>query len=98
MMIKNFSEHQILEKIAAQFTAHEITASLLIQLNGYIGQKMVERLCNLSGSEIYRRQIAGTFPIKHHIGKGQRKAYRIKDIQEWLSDPTGYSIMNCEVQ
>lgn|GEM_PF-3563680 len=85
---------QILEKKIAEISPDTLAASLLIQLNGYIGQKTAEHLCNLSGSEIYRKQKAGTFPRKVHIGQGQRKAYRISDIQSWLEQPTTWTTEN----
>lgn len=77
-----------IDRIIEKASPDQLAAALLIQLNGYVGQKTTEHLCNLSGSEIYRKQKTGTFPQKVHIGQGQRKAYRINDIQSWLEQPT----------
>ncbi|MBO6516070.1 MAG: AlpA family phage regulatory protein [Bacteroidia bacterium] len=79
------------EIIIAEINKCEITAALLVSLNGYVSQKTVEHLSTLSSSEIYRRQQAGKFPQKVDIGNGQRKAFRIRDVCSWLENPTGWN-------
>ncbi|MAE86194.1 MAG: hypothetical protein CMB80_25900 [Flammeovirgaceae bacterium] len=71
-----------------------IIASLIIEMNGFLGQKTVEVLSDLSHTEIHRRQRAGTFPKKEFIGDGQRKGYRAKEIQLWLKNPVTWKENN----
>ena len=78
------------QQVVSNLEPNEVGAALLIQLNGYVAQNLVQELSTLSASEIYRRQQAGTFPEKVHIGNGQRKAYRIQDIRSWLDNPTDW--------
>lgn len=80
-----------LAKVTQQADPSKILTFLMLELNGFLGQKEVERLSSLSGSEIYRRQRAGTFPFKVPIGNGQRKGYRAREIKTWLDNPTGWA-------
>ena len=71
----------------------EVVASLMIQSNAFISIKTAAKLCSLSRQSIDRRIHQGTFPPSQRLSsddKAIRKAFRIKDIQQWLNSPITY--------
>lgn len=71
----------------------EVVASLMIQSNAFISIKTAAKLCSLSRQSIDRRIHQGTFPSPQKLSsedKAIRKAFRIKDIQQWLKSPITY--------
>jgi predicted DNA-binding transcriptional regulator AlpA len=78
--------------IRATFEA-QVTAALMIQTNALIPVKLAARLCGISRQEIDRRIHNGTFPKPHKLsGKrsAMRKAFYLRDIHDWIRDPTNY--------
>lgn len=84
------------EKVAVDVNAQleaQIIASLMLQSNALVSIKMVSKLCSISRQEIDRRIQNGTFPKPFKISneeKAIKKAFRIKDILEWLENPASY--------
>jgi len=76
----------------ADFDA-QLVASLMIQSNAFISIKTAAKLCSISRQTIDRRIHDGTFPIPEKLSSEDnaiRKAFRIKDIQQWLNSPLTY--------
>lgn len=73
----------------------QLVASLMIQSNALVSIKTATMLCSISRQEIDRRIHKGTFPAPEKLSseeKAVRKAFRIGDIQEWLSSPSEYRL------
>jgi len=71
----------------------EVVASLMIQSNAFISIKTAAKLCSLSRQSIDRRIQQGTFPPCQRLSsddKAIRKAFRIRDIQQWMDSPITY--------
>lgn len=71
----------------------QVTAALMIQTNALISIKLASRLCGISRQEIDRRIHNGTFPKPHKLSgkkRSMRKAFYLKDIHDWIRDPTNY--------
>jgi len=80
------------QKQGAVFEA-QLVASLMIQSNAFISIKTAAKLCSISRQTIDRRIHQGTFPVPEKLSsedKAIRKAFRIKDIQQWLNSPLRY--------
>lgn len=66
----------------------KVIASLLIQMNGFLSIEDAEHLTTLDKTTQYRERKKGRFPTPVEItGSGRRKAYRIKDLIDWLKNP-----------
>lgn len=82
--------------LKSEFEA-QVLASLMIQSNALVSVKTASKLCSLSRQEIDRRVHKGTFPVPEKLSAREnsiRKAFRIRDIQEWLANPTEYRVLN----
>ncbi len=71
----------------------QLVASLMIQSNAFVSIKTAAKLCSISRQTIDRRIHQGTFPVPEKLSsedKAIKKAFRIKDIQQWLNSPLTY--------
>lgn len=69
-------------------TDYATMASLLIQLDAFVSIEAAEIITTLDKTTQYRERCAGRFPKPVNItAKGRRKAYRLKDVKEWLNNP-----------
>lgn len=70
----------------------EVVAHLLLKMNAFVSIKTAEIATTLDKTTQYRERKEGRFPklvsLTHH---GRRKAYRINDLKDWLSDPENYT-------
>ena len=85
IIIKGFSLKETFEA--------QVTAALMIQSNALIPIKLAVKLCGISRQEIDRRIHRGTFPRPRKLSgrrRAVRKAFYLKDIQEWLRNPHSY--------
>ncbi|WP_339635119.1 AlpA family phage regulatory protein [uncultured Sneathiella sp.] len=62
---------------------------LLLKLNAFMNEKAVITATSLSRTAIHRKRLAGEFPEPEEISDG-RVGYRIRDVKDWLADPTGW--------
>jgi len=70
---------------------HMLLANLLIQLNAFISIELAEEITTLDKTTQYRERKEGHFPKLVSItSQGRRKAYRIRDLKEWM-DRQAYS-------
>ena len=70
----------------------KIVTQLLIEMNAFVSIKTAEIATTLDKTTQYRERKAGRFPKLHSItALGQRKAYRIQDVKQWLENPCSYS-------
>lgn len=70
----------------------EVIAHLLLKMNAFVSIKTAEIASTLDKTTQYRERKAGRFPKLHSItALGQRKAYRIQDVKQWLENPCSYS-------
>ena len=69
----------------------KVVTQLLIDMNAFMSVKTAEIATTLDKTTQYRKRKAGCFPMLHDLNHhGSRKAYRIKDIQDWLLNPLDY--------
>ncbi|GEM_PF-1899261 len=77
----------------------EVVAHLLLKMNAFASIKTAELATTLDKTTQYRERKQGRFPnlvsLTHH---GRRKAYRLQDLQNWLSSPLEYLPMEKERQ
>lgn len=70
----------------------EVVIGLLLETNAFVSIKTAEILTTLDKTTQYRERKEGRFPklisLTHH---GRRKAYRVRDLQEWISSPESYN-------
>ncbi len=65
-----------------------VVAQLLLQMNAFASIKTVELATTLDKTTQYRMRKIGQFPKLYAITKGgQRKAYRLQDLKNWLANP-----------
>ena len=76
---------KLLETMISNSNSSQITAALIIELNGFLNEKTVEQITGLSRTERYRMRTAGAFPEMKTI-KGKIKGWRVNDIQAWLDE------------
>jgi len=70
----------------------KVVTQLLIDMNAFISIKTTEIATTLDKTTQYRERKAGRFPKLHSItALGQRKAYKIQDVKQWLENPCAYS-------
>ena len=67
-----------------------MSIDLLLELNAFMSEKAVLKATSLSRSSLYRKRLAGEFPQPEPISDG-RVGYRIREVQEWLHSPEGWS-------
>ncbi len=71
----------------------EVIAQLLLQMNAFASIKTAELATTLDKNTQYRMRKEGQFPnlisLNHHE---RRKAYRLKDLKNWLENPSAYSV------
>ena len=69
----------------------KIVIGLLLEMNAFASIKTAEIATTLDKTTQYRERKAGRFPKLHSLTKhGRRKAYRINDLKEYLSNPLNY--------
>ena len=69
----------------------EVIAKLLLEFNAFVSIKTVETITTLDKITQYRMRKVGKFPkLICLTPQGRRKAYRLKDIQNWLENPFAY--------
>ena len=71
-------------------TIREPSPELLLKLNAFMNEKAVITATSLSRTAIHRKRLAGEFPEPEEISDG-RVGYRVRDIKDWLDDPTGWT-------
>ena len=68
----------------------EPSARLLLRINAFMSEKAVMKATTLSRTSLHRKRLAGQFPEPEEISNG-RVAYRVRDIEAWLENPTGWT-------
>jgi len=69
----------------------KVVAELLLNLNAFVSIKTAEIATTLDKVTQYRERKAGRFPRLYTITRGgQRKAYRLRDLKNWLENPACY--------
>ena len=69
----------------------KVTAKLLLECNAFVSIKTVEVMTTLDKITQYRMRKLDQFPkLISLTPQGRRKAYRLKDIQNWLENPSSY--------
>ena len=69
----------------------KVVAELLLKMNAFVSIKTAEIATTLDKVTQYRERKAGRFPKLYSITyHGQRKAYKIQDLQNWLEAPQSY--------
>lgn len=71
-------------ELMSEADGNRFLAALHIQMNGFLDERTVERLTQLSRTERYRLRVKGDFPDMHRI-QGKVKGWRVSDILEWLN-------------
>lgn len=70
----------------------EVVAHLMFKMNAFVSIKTAEIATTLDKATQYRERKAGHFPkLLKLTSQGRRKAYRLNDLKDWLSDPENYS-------
>lgn len=70
---------------------HKMMSALLIDMNAFVSIELAEKITTLDKTTQYRERKAGNFPPLISItSQGRRKAYRIRDLKEWM-DKQAYS-------
>ena len=67
-----------------------LSPELILELNAFMSEKAVMQATSLSRTSLHRKRLAGEFPEPEEISSG-RVGYRVRDVKEWLDDPTGWS-------
>lgn len=68
----------------------EIVIGLLLEMNAFASIKTAEIATTLNKATQYRMRRAGRFPKLYSV-TGKRKAYRIRELKDWLQNPRNYS-------
>jgi len=69
----------------------KIVAELLFNMNAFVSIKTAEIATTLDKVTQYRMRKTGRFPTLYPITMGgQRKAYRLQDLKNWLENPVSY--------
>jgi len=70
---------------------HKMMSALLMDMNAFISIELAEKITTLDKTTQYRERKEGHFPKLVSItSQGRRKAYRIRDLKEWM-DKQAYS-------
>ena len=72
----------------------QLVAALMVETNTLVSIKTAAKLCSISRQEIDRRINKGTFPAPTALSgedNAMRKAFRLRDIQNWIEAPAEYS-------
>ena len=70
---------------------NKVVAELLFLMNSFVSIKTAETVTTLDKVTQYRMRKAGRFPKLYPITYlGQRKAYKILDLKNWLENPVSY--------
>ena len=68
----------------------DLSPDLLLSLNAFMSEKAVLNATTLSRTSLHRKRLAGQFPEPEPISDG-RVGYRVRDVYEWLQNPTGWT-------
>ena len=72
-------------------------AELLMKMNAFVSIRTAEIATTLDKVTQYRMRKAGKFPKLHSITfHGQRKAYKIQDLKNWLENPQAFTVSSKE--
>lgn len=73
----------------------KVVAELLFMLNSFVSIKTAEIVTTLDKATQYRLRVEKRFPRLYSITPlGQRKAYKILDLKNWLENPASYQQLN----
>lgn len=71
----------------------KVVAELLMKMNAFVSIRTAEIATTLDKVTQYRMRKAGKFPKLHPITfHGQRKAYKIRDLKNWLENPQAFEV------
>lgn len=71
----------------------DVSPDIILSLNGFLSEKTVLQVTTLSRTSLHRKRVAGKFPEPEIISAG-RKAYRAREVYDWLKNPRGWSSPN----
>lgn len=64
---------------------HKMMSALMIEMNAFISIDFAEKITSLDKSTQYRERKDGNFPPLVAItSQGRRKAYRLRDLKDWM--------------